>query len=79
MRRWNYRVVVERTEHGPLYSIREVYYRDDGSVAAWTAEPCHPLGEDMDWLKEDFRLMELAFGLPILDVTDEENPVEVAA
>lgn len=41
MRHWNYRMTRE-TGDDPLryhYAIREVYYNDDGTVSAWTAEP----------------------------------------
>ncbi len=32
---WNYRVL----DHGTHFALHEVYYREDGSVRGWTAEP----------------------------------------
>lgn len=75
---WNYRMCRRKVEDVWMYDIREVYYDTGGATGlAWSAEPQGPYGEDMDWLKADFYMMEQAFMRPILDITDENNPVEV--
>lgn len=34
---WNYRIVEERNEAGEIYySVKEVYYDEDGKVFAWS-------------------------------------------
>ncbi len=43
MSHWNYRLCVEQVSSYvgpvPFYSIREVYYDDDGAVRGWTETP----------------------------------------
>lgn len=60
---WNYRIL--KSETG--YSIREVYYDDNGNIEGWTSTACEPSGEDMDDLEDDFEGMRLAFHRPVLD------------
>ena len=37
---WNYRMVYEERQKGEgMWSIREVYYDDDGSIHSWEANP----------------------------------------
>ena len=36
---WNYRVVQRTTEDGPLWTLHEVYYNDEGAVIARTQDP----------------------------------------
>ena len=50
MSHWNYRLCVEAEDDGedgtqPVYSIREVYYDDDGAVQGWTAQPATFVGD----------------------------------
>ena len=49
MSHWDYRLCVEQvgTYGGPepQYSIREVYYDDDGAVQGWTAQPATFVGD----------------------------------
>lgn len=62
MSHWNYRIIQNETG----YTIREVYYKDDGSIFLWSEKPCYPYGEDKEDLLGDFMLMEKAFSAPIL-------------
>lgn len=39
--RWNHRVI----KSGDEFVIREVYYKNDGTVEAWTAGPAIPSAE----------------------------------
>jgi hypothetical protein len=78
---WNYRIVrdVQRVgdEEHESFSIREVYYDDDGKITGWTAEPCCPAGETWVDLVDDYSTMQRAIGLAVVDVSDEKNPVEL--
>jgi hypothetical protein len=85
---WNYRVIRdlakvhsdEGSEEQAVYSIREVYYDDDGGVKGWTEEPCDPFGESWLELSGDHAMMGRALALPVVDVTSGqpvERPIEV--
>lgn len=74
---WNYRVTRD-TSQLPQYGIREVYYREkDDAIAAWTSSPFDLVGETPEDIKDDIELVLLAFNLPVIDITDEDNPYEV--
>lgn len=64
---WNYRVVKETDG---TYRIREVYYDDDGSIKAWTAEDASPLGETEDEIRADVERISQALSRPVLNVED---------
>lgn len=70
---WNYRVVREvitdaAGQQEDSYTIREVYYNDGGTYAAYSANPCFPQGETQEELMEDLRLFQEAFGKPTIDL-----------
>lgn len=73
---WNYRVVREEHPVGDQihesWSIREVHYREDGTISGWTAKPCHPGGDDKAELVTDYHMMARAFTLPVVDVSSGE-------
>lgn len=74
---WNYRVCLD-TKQLPVFSIREVYYRDDGSVQGWTSIPRDLTGDSPEEIKADLELiLQDTFNRPVLDITDEDNPKEV--
>lgn len=76
---WNYRVTLNRAdgwEDGSVYTIREVHY-DDGEVIGWTSGAGEPYGTTPGELSTDLHMMASAFERPILDITDETNPIEV--
>ncbi len=77
---WNYRVTRVKDETGDyVYGIREVYYRDaDGSISGWTAKEVSLVEDSLDELVQAHALMGGAFDAPVLDVTDEDKPYEVA-
>ena len=67
---WNYRVCRD-TSVLPEYSIREVYYREDGSVQGWTSIPRDLTGETPEEIKADLELiLQDTFNRPVLDITD---------
>ncbi|QRY51706.1 hypothetical protein [Mycolicibacterium septicum] len=72
---WNYRVVVEDLgEHGTAYSIREVYYDDDGKPRAWSGQDFNPVSmwEELDDLKGTVKLLQGALDKPVLTVVGEK-------
>ena len=44
---WNYRVM----KSGDEFIIREVYYKEDGTIEGWTAGPAIPSDETMEGLR----------------------------
>ena len=69
MSSWNYRVIRKPTPDtdSVVYQIHEVYYREDGTIEGWTAEPVTPLGESVEELREDIRYFLQAFRRPVLE------------
>lgn len=66
---WNYRIVNTKSENGgeDWYCLQEVIYRD-GKPEGY-GDPCTG-SEDMESMKEVWRLMELAMTLPPLQEED---------
>lgn len=66
---WNYRIVNTKSENGGAdwYCLQEVTYRD-GKPEGY-GNPCTG-SEDMESMKEVWRLMEMAMELPPLQETD---------
>lgn len=65
---WNYRVTRQLTDDGNIYAIREVYYRADGTIRAWSADPRDPFGETLDEIKTDLIHMVAAFDRPLVQL-----------
>ncbi len=63
---WNYRVM---SRNGEL-AIYEVYYRDDGTVKGYSAEPTFPGGEDLAELAANLRQYASALEEPVLPYED---------
>lgn len=68
---WNYRITLDAEGE---YTFREVYYDENGKVVGWTSEETAPFSESLEGLR---RFIEEALAKPVLDITDESNPVEV--
>jgi hypothetical protein len=67
MGHWNHRVVQETLTNGDLfYSVREVFYNDDGSINAYTEEPADVSGESIDGIREYLGWCLKALDQPIL-------------
>lgn len=66
--RWNHRVVhrtfADDTEE---YSIREVYYNDDGSIFGFTESPIQVYGDTLAELKETVQRLMNCTDFPILE------------
>jgi hypothetical protein len=68
---WNYRVI----RSGDIYSIREVYYKDEGLfvVEGYSAEPSFPHGESLEELIDDLSRFMAASKEPVLSEDTEGN------
>ena len=77
---WNYRVVrdvhkVGDQEH-EWFSIREVYYDDDGNISSWADRGHAPSGDTWAECFEDHGMMLRALAGDVVDVSGAK-PVEV--
>jgi len=53
MSHWNHRVVKEITQDGnEWFTVREVFYNDDGSIYAYTEDPVKIAGESIEDLRK---------------------------
>jgi hypothetical protein len=78
---WNYRVIMEEASDNKLfgedsYTIREVFYDDDGEIEFWSDEGCSPYGNTFQEVADDFDLMAAAFELPVLKIEKDEDGLE---
>lgn len=62
---WNYRVCKSEIDG---YGIYEVYYREDGSIRAWSEDAIEPYGETFEELVEDFKYMSGAFAKEVIEL-----------
>lgn len=72
---WEYRVVFSPVEEGSddgEYSIREVYFDDEGEIAWWGEEAAIPYGETFEEFCDDFDMMAEAFDKPVLILNGDE-------
>lgn len=65
---WNYRVVRHVEDGDEWFTIREVFYHQDGSIEAISAEAIEPAGESHLELRHDLDLMMMALSDPVLDL-----------
>jgi hypothetical protein len=65
---WNYRVTYRGKNAMEGYSIREVYYNEDGDIVLYTENPVEPFGDIEEELEECLRLMQMAFEKPTLNL-----------
>ena len=66
---WNYRIVNAKSENGgeDWYCLKEVIYQE--GKPSWYSEPCVG-SEDMDSMREVWRMMGLAMEKPPLQESD---------
>ena len=65
---WNHRVVKRKYDNGEIwYGIYEVFYDEKNKPNGVTKEPESITGENMEDLKEYYKMMKNAFNYPILD------------
>ena len=76
---WNYRVIYSPKNEDiawdtDTFSIREVFYNEDGDIEYWSNEDAEPYGVTFEELAADFDLMAEAFERPILmTITTEDG------
>jgi len=70
---WNHRVMRTTDPDGTHgFAIHEVYYREDGSIEAWTMNAVSPFGTSLKELHGDLTRFERAFTRHILDVRGDD-------
>jgi len=80
---WNYRVVLEPKDGDDSlfsednFSIREVFYDEDGEINFWSDEAAAPYGVTFQEIADDFDLMAEAFKLPVLVLTEGEDGEDI--
>lgn len=73
---WNHRVMrrvftpAGYDEATEWFTIHEVYYNFDGSVATFTKEGIRPHGESLEELKESIQMFQRALDQPVLEYGD---------
>lgn len=78
---WNHRIVLERFEFAGVteetFSMREVYYDEDGGISSWTADPIGAVGDTWIECADTLARMGCACSLPVVDVRSGK-PVEMS-
>lgn len=69
---WNYRICRETIDGDFLFSLREVYYDDEGNPNGWTAEPVDFAGDTWKDVAEGISLASGCIGGAILDLDTTE-------
>lgn len=73
---WNYRIIKKHLNGIDVFEVHEVYYKTDGSIAAWTENSIIPTGDTVEDLKKDFSRQLLAFKSDILDADQIEKQLK---
>lgn len=72
---WDYRVIFMPFEEGSdegEYTIREVYYDEEGEISWYGDDPAQLLSDNFWELADDFDLMAEAFEKPVLVLVGDE-------
>jgi hypothetical protein len=78
---WNYRITYRPSDIEQGYSIREVFYNDNGDPVSYTSKEISPYGESKDELISDLAYMIQAISQDIVDldaldiIFDDKNNV----
>jgi hypothetical protein len=78
---WNYRITYRPSDIEQGYSIREVFYNDNGDPVSYTSNEISPYGESKDELISDLAYMIQAISQDIVDldaldiIFDDKNNV----
>jgi len=77
---WNYRVVYDpvmaKVELIGEYTVREVFYDEDGEITFWSNEAAVPNGNSWEELQDEIAMYAEAYELPCLVVTVGEDEEE---
>lgn len=63
---WNYRIVKSTLEGEDTYSMREVYYNEEGGVEFITMDPVTICGDDVEDIKSVLDMMAEGLSKPVL-------------
>lgn len=74
MTSWNYRIVKQIDKDRQYFTIREVYFDDNGNPDSVTKEEMSPGGETLEELMKDYERYKKAFDSPII-IYDALNDV----
>ncbi len=66
MMHWDYRVLLE--DGG--YTIRTVYYDDEGTIVACSEKSLEPFGESLEALQEELNLLQTAITKKVISASD---------
>lgn len=66
MMHWNYRLFFEEG----IYTIRTVYYKESGAIAACSEKESAPFGEFLAELQEELNLFQEALKQPVISASD---------
>lgn len=64
---WRYRVMRRQVGNGYGYGIYEFFSDIAHDGPGWTKDAMSPFGETWQEIRRDYKLMEEAFKLPVLD------------
>jgi hypothetical protein len=73
---WNHRVTRRELAGEVEYAIREVHYDNSGKIMGWTAAAIPATGETVEEVREALERMLSCTVSPVIDITDEDNPIE---
>ena len=70
---WNYRLCKETLDKGTSYedewfSIREVYYKEDGSISSYSEKPANLFSETREDIKWTLEKMHEALNKEVVDL-----------
>lgn len=66
MSHWNHRVLKQKINGEDFYSVREVFYNDDGSIYAYTANPVEISGESIEDIRQYCQWILNCLDTPVL-------------
>lgn len=69
---WNYRICRETIDGDFFFTLREVYYDDDGDPNGWTADPIDFAADTWKDVAEGISLASRSIGAAILDLDTRE-------
>ena len=77
---WNYRVVIDKEpkSEGVFFSVRDVYYAEDGKVVGWAESPEDVVAGDMNSLVKVISKYQKAITQPVLVVDDNKFIKEIS-
>ena len=66
MSHWNHRILKKKINGEDIFSIREVYYNDDGEIYGITEHPVEIWGNTIEEIKETCEMILRCVDTPVL-------------